>query len=741
MALGRLSVVLDANIANFQSDLGRAARLAEQQSRAMQRSFEGAAKHMGGSLAGALAGTVTIGAFVTSMKKSIDTMLQMGVAAKSVGMATGEFAALAGAARRADLDTQSLATALQKASRQLVLAQGGDKTAASAFRALGIDPAQVKDSNDLLLKTADALSKYRDGAGKTALEMQLFGKSGAQLNAFLDQGSAAIKQQEQHMRDLGVAFGPDAEDKLKAYDNAQKEFSDTVTGLENKLAIALLPTLQSAAEYFGDMVKSMDSDSVSGFTAVVNTLANAGIVLANAFHTAGSAVGALLATVQVSWSTLTTVMDPSLMAERMAKEGPQRVLSGITQSLGEIHAIWSAFASDTAAQWSKAAAQMSAFGQAAKNATLRGAAVPAWMKAGLPSDNDRPELRFNPVAPRAPKAAKDPTAVTQALVDQIAKLTMSANAYERYQLAQKGAKTGELEYATALQATRDELQARADKEAELKQFLEQHQAEIRGVSQAELQFTQLSNEATEALNAHLLKQAEFDRVIAEGAKKLNGDVRTATDSMTQYAIQAARNMQDAFAEFLFDPFKGGLKGMLESFGETLRKMYANMVASKVFDALANWGTNNAKAGGFWGALAQGAASMFGKHALGAVYASSSLATYANGIYDTPQAFRFAHGAGIFGEAGPEAIMPLARGADGKLGVAASGARALSVEVNITNKGDPVQARQTGLRTAGNKVIVDMVLDAVSGDVAGGGRIAKAMQQRFGLARRGVPVGA
>lgn len=57
-------------------------------------------------------------------------------------------------------------------------------------------------------------------------------------------------------------------------------------------------------------------------------------------------------------------------------------------------------------------------------------------------------------------------------------------------------------------------------------------------------------------------------------------------------------------------------------------------------------------------------------ALGGVYDSPSLSAYSNGVYSTPKTFAFAKGAGIFGEAGPEAIMPLTRAADGSLGVRA-----------------------------------------------------------------------
>lgn len=55
-----------------------------------------------------------------------------------------------------------------------------------------------------------------------------------------------------------------------------------------------------------------------------------------------------------------------------------------------------------------------------------------------------------------------------------------------------------------------------------------------------------------------------------------------------------------------------------------------------------------------------------------------------GVVSTPTAFAMRNGRGLMGEAGPEAIMPLARGADGRLGVqAASGGRAVTVVMNIT----------------------------------------------------------
>lgn len=55
-----------------------------------------------------------------------------------------------------------------------------------------------------------------------------------------------------------------------------------------------------------------------------------------------------------------------------------------------------------------------------------------------------------------------------------------------------------------------------------------------------------------------------------------------------------------------------------------------------------------------------------------------------GVVDRPTTFPMRGGTGLMGEAGPEAIMPLARGADGRLGVRAGGGGSVSVTMNIAS---------------------------------------------------------
>lgn len=78
-------------------------------------------------------------------------------------------------------------------------------------------------------------------------------------------------------------------------------------------------------------------------------------------------------------------------------------------------------------------------------------------------------------------------------------------------------------------------------------------------------------------------------------------------------------------------------------------------------------------------------------AKGGAMVSPSLSAYSGGVYDKPQMFAFAKGAGVFGEAGPEAIMPLRRTSDGRLGVAATGGGGaasfqFNTEFNIASDG-------------------------------------------------------
>lgn len=139
-------------------------------------------------------------------------------------------------------------------------------------------------------------------------------------------------------------------------------------------------------------------------------------------------------------------------------------------------------------------------------------------------------------------------------------------------------------------------------------------------------------------------------------------------------------------------------------------------------------------GGLFGGTAGGstpsgaynsAASGLQLNAKGGTYASASLSAYSNSIVRSPTYFAFAKGAGLMGEAGPEAIMPLTRSADGSLGVRVTGAQTapggggeihITQHINVSGNGDAAlnramqEAARQGAADGAKKARQDMLSD-------------------------------
>ena len=104
---------------------------------------------------------------------------------------------------------------------------------------------------------------------------------------------------------------------------------------------------------------------------------------------------------------------------------------------------------------------------------------------------------------------------------------------------------------------------------------------------------------------------------------------------------------------------------------------------------------------------------------GNVFAQNGIVPFANGgIVDRPMMFPFAKGIGLMGEAGPEAIMPLKRGADGKLGVAGGGG-GTSVTVNVDASGSSVQGNNGQSAALGRAIAASVQAELVKQKRPGG----------------------
>ena len=142
---------------------------------------------------------------------------------------------------------------------------------------------------------------------------------------------------------------------------------------------------------------------------------------------------------------------------------------------------------------------------------------------------------------------------------------------------------------------------------------------------------------------------------------------------------------DTFADFVVTG-KANFADFTRSVLEDLARIYARAAFLQTLQAFVPANSGFGKFLGF---------------ADGGVFAKNKIVPFAyGGVVNKPTLFPMANGAGLMGEAGPEAIMPLRRNSSGRLGVEASGGGVGNVVVNVdasgsTVEGNEAQASQLG----------------------------------------------
>jgi lambda family phage tail tape measure protein len=174
--------------------------------------------------------------------------------------------------------------------------------------------------------------------------------------------------------------------------------------------------------------------------------------------------------------------------------------------------------------------------------------------------------------------------------------------------------------------------------------------------------------------------------------------RTGIQEAWQDYQERARNSAESAKTVVANSFKS-MEDAVASF-VTTGKLSFKSLASSIIAEMARAATNKAVSsllgyvlGAFGGSSASNADFMsygqnYEMNAKGAVHQSASLHQYTNQVVDRPTLFAFAQG-GVFGEAGPEAVMPLTRTRDGNLGVRAQGGggtvyNSTNITINTSN---------------------------------------------------------
>ena len=271
--IGSLRVALGLDSAQFTTGLAKA--------RGELGSFSSAAK-IGFAAVGAaaLAAGTALG---VAVKHSLDHADALGKAAQKAGVSVQALSRLEYAARLSDVSMEGLTGSLTKLGKAMVDATT-DKTGAAsiAFKALGIDvrdaSGNIRDSNAVFLDIADRFGRMEDGATKSTLAMQLFGKTGAELIPLLNEGRDGLKQMADESDRVGFTLTNRTTDAANAFNDTLTKIQLATDGVVNKIMVAALPALQGLAN-------TMTS---AGFATAAGTMANNIITAINQIITAAT---------------------------------------------------------------------------------------------------------------------------------------------------------------------------------------------------------------------------------------------------------------------------------------------------------------------------------------------------------------------------------------------------------------------------------------------------------------------
>lgn len=277
-SLGSFSIDVMANVAKFESDLGKANRIAERRAKEMQETFEKAGKAIGIAMA---AGATAIAALV---KNSINSADELSKLSQKVGVSTEALSALKFQAGLAGVEIAGLQTGMVRFNKSIAEAAGGSKLQADTFKAMGISAkdaqGNLKGTEQLLGEVADKFAGYEDGAAKTTLAVNLFGRAGADMIVMLNGGSKAMADAAKEADELGQIIGTKTAKQAEEFNDNLSRAKMLATGFGNELAAKLLPALVGTTDQFikGEKESGRFAQAAEGVAEALKFLAKGAII-------------------------------------------------------------------------------------------------------------------------------------------------------------------------------------------------------------------------------------------------------------------------------------------------------------------------------------------------------------------------------------------------------------------------------------------------------------------------------
>lgn len=252
-----------------------------------------AAKGVGG-LMGALLPVGAVAGLTAIAKGSIDAADNLNDMSQRTGVAVESLSRFGQAAQDSGSSIEGVAKGMGQLAKRIT-----DPSSAASKALSGIGVAtrdaqgKVRSLDAVMLEISDRFAKMPDGAEKSALAMQLFGKSGVELIPMLNQGRAALEQYQ-------ATISGDMAKSADEFNDSLNAIGRSLSGPFNEAVTALLPAITSIAQGIVGIIKAFTAlpQPVQATLLVIGGLLTALVALApaiSAIISIGSAIAGLFA--------------------------------------------------------------------------------------------------------------------------------------------------------------------------------------------------------------------------------------------------------------------------------------------------------------------------------------------------------------------------------------------------------------------------------------------------------------
>lgn len=603
-------------------------------------------------IAGTL-GVLAVRRLAGSFNAATRELDEMAKASQRLGIGIETFSSLKFTADLANVSFEQLQTGIETAQRNLgqFVATGGGR-AADAIRLLGVRVRDVnggvRDMADLIPEIADAVNAVPDAGRRGFLVQRIFGESGSDFLNLLAEGGDRLRQLNAQARALGAIISPEQAAVAEAYRDAISRVQAAWLGLRARLLEQVGPTLTELTNKLASFIAAVP-EMVGNLMTSVRTALAGGPDGEGARQLLGAMVASwgsvLLASIKglgrIAVAGVMSVLDIVLgqtdgrldmWFESKARELPHQAAILINSVLKEL----SLFDRDLRIYQGRIDASRTEIELIRADSVRMLAALRSQGVFGISFDTDFPRLA------EATRLARDEMAAAgQAAFTATDQVLGFVEALSRAAIPELISRPTGGKNITNFDYWQDVVDG----------WEEGWESWLRGARDGLTHGLQLANGVANALSSGL-------------STAING------------VIQGTKNLGAAFREFA---------------SSTLKRISELIVQMLVFRGLASAIGFFAPAGGGGDALLTLPGTAFAR--LGKVFQGGRVTALAAGgilaggaVVDRPTVFPMARGVGLMGEAGPEAVLPLRRAADGRLGVEASAGGALSVTINVTVRG-------------------------------------------------------